>query len=198
MLNIGGVQVSRPNELCVSCPFLWWKEHQLSCPFLWNKEHQLSCPLKGCNKHSVEVKSVASSGDMMTKWILLYEKSKNPIKTDGRSHCMKDKREGQMKHRPIGTKEGRELVSLMVGSSHSRKLSHPRPLACHLHANCEIETWNKHLLPTQSLSLFLNKGPFCLFLVMALFDWPINTHKKFNLWTLPKEMAYAAFPFARR
>jgi hypothetical protein len=81
----------------------------------------------------VELKSVAPSGDMTTKWILLYEKSKNSIKTDGRNHHMKDKREGQMMHRPIGTKEGRELVSLM-----GRKLSHARPLQSHLHANCEI------------------------------------------------------------
>jgi len=43
----------------------------------------------------VEVKSVAPSGDMTTKWILLYEKNKNPIKIDGRNHHMKDKRERQ-------------------------------------------------------------------------------------------------------
>jgi hypothetical protein len=43
----------------------------------------------------MEVKSVAPCGDMTTKWILLYEQNKNPIKIDGRNHCMKNKREGQ-------------------------------------------------------------------------------------------------------
>ncbi len=62
----------------------------------------------------MELKSVAPSGDMMTKWILLYEKSKNSIKTDGWNHHMKDKREGQMMRRPIGTKEGRELLSFFL------------------------------------------------------------------------------------
>jgi len=106
MINIGRVQVSRPNELCVNCPFLWWKEHQLSCPFLWRKEHQLSCPLQGCNEHNMEVKSVAPCGDMTTKWILLYEQNKNPIKTDGWNNHMKDKREGQMMGSPLEPKKG--------------------------------------------------------------------------------------------
>ncbi len=85
MLNIGRVQVSRPNELCVSCPFLW------------RKEHQLSCPLQGCNGHSVEAKSVAPSGAMKTKWILFYEENKNPIKMDGQNYHRKDQKEGQRK-----------------------------------------------------------------------------------------------------
>ncbi len=55
----------------------------------------MSCPLQGQNAHSVEVKSVAPSDDMTTKWIILHEKNKNPIKTDGENHHMKDKREGQ-------------------------------------------------------------------------------------------------------
>ncbi len=97
MLNIGGVQVSRPNELCVSCPFLSCKEHQLSCPFLRRKEHQLSCPSQGCNEHGVEAKSVAPSDAMKTKWILFYEENKNPIKMDGQNYHRKDKKEGQRK-----------------------------------------------------------------------------------------------------
>jgi hypothetical protein len=59
--------------------------------------------LQGHNEHGVEVNSVARSGDMTTKWILLYEKNKNPIRIDGWNHHMKDKREGQrMAEQPIG------------------------------------------------------------------------------------------------
>jgi hypothetical protein len=40
---------------------------------------------------------------MTSKWILLYEKSKNPIRIDGWNHHMKGKREGQrMAKQPIG------------------------------------------------------------------------------------------------
>ncbi len=63
----------------------------------------MSCPLQGRNEHGVEVKSVAPSDGMTTKWILLYEKNKNSIKIDGWNHHMKDKREGQrMAKQPIG------------------------------------------------------------------------------------------------
>ncbi len=66
----------------------------------------MSCPLQGHNEHDVEVKSVAPSGDIATKWILLYEKNKNPIKINGWKHHMKDKRQGQrMAKRHVGPSE---------------------------------------------------------------------------------------------
>jgi hypothetical protein len=37
--------------------------------------------LQGCKEHGVEAKFIAPSGAMKTKWILLYEENKNPIKS---------------------------------------------------------------------------------------------------------------------
>jgi hypothetical protein len=43
----------------------------------------------------VEAKLVAPSGVMNTKWILLYEKNKNPIKIDGQTIRGKTKRKAK-------------------------------------------------------------------------------------------------------
>jgi hypothetical protein len=45
----------------------------------------------------VEAKLIAPSGVMETKWILLYEENKNPIRIDDWNYHRKDKKEGQRK-----------------------------------------------------------------------------------------------------
>ncbi len=64
----------------------------------------------------------------------LFQKvAKNPIKANGHNHHMENKREGQKIHHPHKNQR-REKVNPFRG----RKLSHPQPLSCCLHANREI------------------------------------------------------------
>ncbi len=57
------------------------------------------------------------------KWLLAqnaisgnYKHQKINKKPHGQNHHMDDKKEGQKDAKPIGTKEGKELVLLMVGN----------------------------------------------------------------------------------
>ncbi len=73
------------------------------------------------NDHSLVIQSYLSySCDHGYYYMIksLHGGTKNSIKTDGRNHHVEDKREGQRKAKsaqPEGTKEGKELVPLMVG-----------------------------------------------------------------------------------